>query len=201
MGFLTTLKISSPTHISSIYTPTRNSNSLREIYFVTTKQMGLQSQLSDMSSESTLIFMVVLIGKSVRYLHSVFFTILRLLSPRFDSNHSDFDHPLYEVDQFGLADLVVMLEQLNLNRVFSYTNKSGDGASSDCVVCLNRLGEGDRVRKLACLHVFHKECFDGWLHHLNFNCPLCRSPVVPCERVNFTRRRVSRDVLAWFTLQ
>ncbi|KAL2558971.1 E3 ubiquitin-protein ligase [Forsythia ovata] len=152
--------------------------------------MGLQNQLSDVSSESILIFMVVLFGKSVCYLHSVFFTILHsvgLFSPRFDLDH--------EVVGSGLA------EQLNLNRVFSYTNKSGDGAGSDCVVCLNRLGDGDHVRKLACRHVFHKECFDGWLHHLNFNCPLCRSPVVPSDSVNTTRRRVAGDVLAWFTLQ
>ncbi|CAA2964929.1 E3 ubiquitin- ligase RHA2A-like [Olea europaea subsp. europaea] len=123
--------------------------------------MGLQNQLSDVSSESILILMVVLIGKSARYLHSVFFTILRFFSPRFDSDNADVD--------------------------------------GDCVVCLNQLVGGDLVRKLSCRHVFHKDCFDGWLHHLNFNCPLCRSPVVPFERVKTTRRRVAGDVLGWFT--
>lgn len=165
--------------------------------------MSLQNQLSDVSSESILILIVVLIGKSARYLYSVFFTILRLFSPRFDSERADSDDPFHEFVGSGLAGLVLLTEQLNLNRDLFYTKKfrdSVDGAGSDCVVCLNQLDEGDLVRKLACRHVFHKECFDGWLHHLNFNCPLCRSPVVPCERVKTTRRRVAGDVLGWFTL-
>ncbi|XP_022878917.1 E3 ubiquitin-protein ligase RHA2A-like [Olea europaea var. sylvestris] len=163
--------------------------------------MGLQNQLSDVSSESILILMVVFIGKSARYLHSVFLTILRFFSPRFDSDNADVDNPFHEVVGSGLAGLVLLTEQLNLNREFFYSNKSCDGvdgAGSDCVVCLNQLVGGDLVRKLACRHVFHKECFDGWLHNLNFNCPLCRSPVVPFERVKTTRRRVAGDVLGWF---
>ncbi|KAL0430190.1 UNVERIFIED_CONTAM: E3 ubiquitin-protein ligase RHA2A [Sesamum radiatum] len=103
--------------------------------------MGLQNQLSDVSSESIVVLMAVLIGKS---------------------------------------------------------KQSNDGVGSDCVVCLNRMGDGDRVRKLACRHVFHKDCFDGWLDHLNFSCPLCRAPLVAEERVKYTQRRVAGDLLAWF---
>lgn len=108
----------------------------------------------------------------------------------------------------------MLAEQLNLNRVCSYelaasaaedvAGGGGSGSDSDpeCVVCLNRLGEGDRVRKLAaCRHVFHKECLDGWLHHMNFSCPLCRKPLVADERVDVTKRRVACDVLEWFSLR
>ncbi|KAL2235044.1 UNVERIFIED_CONTAM: E3 ubiquitin-protein ligase RHA2A [Sesamum indicum] len=160
--------------------------------------MGLQNQLSDVSSESIVVLMAVLIGKSVRYLHNLVFTILHalgLFSPRFDSDHHLHHH---SVLGSGLTGLILLCEQLNLNRVCSYQNQSNDGVASDCVVCLNRMGDGDRVRKLACRHVFHKDCFDGWLDHLNFSCPLCRAPLVAEERVEYTQRRVAGDLLAWF---
>ncbi|CAA2949638.1 E3 ubiquitin-protein ligase RHA2A-like [Olea europaea var. sylvestris] len=167
--------------------------------------MGLQSQLSDVSSESILLLFIVLIGKTVRYLQSLLFTILHNLGfilPRFDSTQQ-FENSSYDVVGSGLAGLIFLCEQLNLNRVFSYTNQFNgcEGADLNCVVCLNQLGKGDHVRKLACRHVFHKECFDGWLEHLNFNCPLCRMPLVSDERVELTQKRVTGDVLSWFPLQ
>ncbi|KAL0463528.1 UNVERIFIED_CONTAM: E3 ubiquitin-protein ligase RHA2A [Sesamum latifolium] len=162
--------------------------------------MGLQNQLSDVSSESIVVLMAVLIGKSVRYLRNLVFTILHALGlfyPRFDSDHHH-HHSVYDVVGSGLTGLILLSEQLNLNRVCSYQKQSNDGVGSDCVVCLNRMGDGDRVRKLACRHVFHKDCFDGWLDHLNFSCPLCRAPLVAEERVKCTQRRVAGDLLAWF---
>lgn len=162
--------------------------------------MGLQSQLSDVSSESIIILTVVLIGKSVRYLRSLLSTILRAIGVCFDPDHPHSGGSLGS----GLAGVILLCEQLNLNRACAYANRSGEGADrfgSDCVVCLNRFAEGDMVRKLACRHVFHKDCFDGWLGQLNFRCPLCRAPLVPDERAECTRRRVAADVLAWFPFQ
>ncbi|PIM97871.1 hypothetical protein CDL12_29656 [Handroanthus impetiginosus] len=154
--------------------------------------MGLQNQLSDVSSESILVLMAVLIGRSVSYLHSLLFTILHNLGffyPRFDpDSHQHFESSFYDVVGSGLASLIVLCDQLNLNRTCSYRNQSDgvDSLDADCVVCLNGLGEGNHVRRLACGHVFHKDCFDGWLEHLNFNCPLCRAPLVSDERVDCT---------------
>ncbi|KAK4423520.1 E3 ubiquitin-protein ligase RHA2B [Sesamum alatum] len=163
--------------------------------------MGLQNQLADASSESVVVLMVVLIARSVSYLHSFLFTILRslgLFSPGFDPDHfGSTNSSLYDVVGSGLASLILLCDQLNLNRACSYPNPS-DGSDADCVVCLNRLSEGDRVRQLACHHVFHKDCLDGWLDHLNFNCPLCRAPLVSDESVDYTQRRVAGDLLAWF---
>ncbi|KAG6410375.1 hypothetical protein SASPL_128433 [Salvia splendens] len=162
--------------------------------------MGLQNQLSDVSSESILIFTVVLIAKSVRYLRSLLSTILRAIgvfSP--DRPHSGASS-LYSAVRSGLAGVILLCEQMNLNRAYPYANQSGRCAS-DCVVCLNRFEDGEPVRKLACRHVFHKDCIDGWLDQLNFSCPLCRAPLVAEERVDRTRRRVAGDVLDWFPLQ
>ncbi|XP_075522303.1 E3 ubiquitin-protein ligase RHA2A-like [Primulina tabacum] len=167
--------------------------------------MGLQNQLSDLSSESVLTLTVVLIANSVRYLHTLLSAILHtfgLFSPRFDQDRRHFETSIYGgVVGTGLASLVLLCDQLNLNQVCSYTKRSEDDADRfgpDCVVCLNRLGEGDRVRRLPCLHVFHKDCFDGWMEHLNFNCPLCREPLVSEERVTCTQRRVADDLFAFF---
>lgn len=136
--------------------------------------MGLQNQMNDVSSDSFPILILLLIANGVGYLRSILFAILRSLNLFHDDSSSS--------SQAVSSGLAVLAEQLNFNKRFSYKyNKSTilDGAGgSDCVVCLSRLKNGDYVRRLACKHVFHKECFDGWLDHLNFNCPLCRSSLV-----------------------
>ncbi|XP_047959078.1 E3 ubiquitin-protein ligase RHA2A [Salvia hispanica] len=158
--------------------------------------MGLQNHLSDLSSESILIITAVLLGKSFSYLQSLILTFLHnlgLLSPPppFDADR-DFVSALNDVVGSGLATLIVLCDQLAL---CSYPNHQDPDA--DCAVCLNRLARGDRLRTLACRHVFHKDCFDGWLHHLNFSCPLCRAPVVSDDHVDRARRRVADHLLDW----
>ncbi|XP_009778954.1 E3 ubiquitin-protein ligase RHA2A-like [Nicotiana tabacum] len=166
--------------------------------------MGLQNQLTDVSSESIPILLVTLLANCSTYLRSLIFTFLQFLGLSSLFNPVQIDDVLYDAVGSGLAGVVMLAEQLNLNRLFSYTlfDDQGDDASgSNCVVCLNRLGDGDHVRKLACRHVFHKKCFDGWLDTLNFNCPICRSPLVSDERVALAQRRVAWDVLDWFSLR
>ncbi|XP_073282565.1 uncharacterized protein [Primulina huaijiensis] len=154
--------------------------------------MGLlHNQLSD--SDSILIFAVIVIAKSLRYLHSIVSTMMRtigLLSPHFD-RPDDHHHQVYDVVGSGLANLILLCEQLSMNRESSFPVQPDD-VDSDCVVCLNRLGdEGDYVRKLACGHMFHKDCFAGWLDQLNFNCPICRQPLAQDDRLDCTQRRLA----------
>ncbi|KAI5677358.1 hypothetical protein M9H77_08308 [Catharanthus roseus] len=176
--------------------------------------MGLQNQLMDMSSESFPILIVSLIANCLCFLRSSFFTIFQTFGFSF-FNEPD---PYHQIDTAfcdavgsGLAGVIMLAEQLNLNRVFSYEFKGkavgcggcddgGDGGFK-CVFCLNSLCDGERVRRLACRHVFHKDCFDGWLDQNRFSCPLCRLPLVEDERVEFTRRQVTGDVLPWFSLR
>jgi len=58
-----------------------------------------------------------------------------------------------------------------------YRKREGDGASNDernkCCICLEQFGDGDRVRRLQCLHIFHIEEIDNWLRR-NRECPICR---------------------------
>ena len=136
------------------------------------KKMGLQGQLSDVSSDSIPLMLVALLATLFKHVRSFFL--------RFSASNPH----LSVVDEAaasasvtsGLANLAVLADQLKLNRLFSYSYV--DNAASDCIVCLSTLKTGEEVRKLDCRHVFHKHCLEGWLQHLNFNCPLCRSTLL-----------------------
>ncbi|CAH8252382.1 unnamed protein product [Arabidopsis lyrata] len=152
--------------------------------------MGLQGQLSDVSSDSIPLMLLSLLAVFINHLRSF---LLRLTAK---SNHN---LPVDDVSvASGLANIIVLADQLSLNRLFSY--RCGDGGGSDCVVCLSKLKEGEEVRKLECRHVFHKKCLEGWLHQLNFTCPLCRSALVSDDCVSKTQRRVGRDLISCFSL-
>jgi E3 ubiquitin-protein ligase RHA2 len=168
--------------------------------------MGLQNQLNDVSSESIPLLLIAFIANCVACLRSFFFSVFHSVGVhRLDEAHVMDDRLMGSMGS-GLAGLIVLAEQRKLNRVFAYKYCCGrddgnDKGGSDCVVCLCTLRDGDQVRKLDCRHVFHKECFDGWLDHLNFNCPLCRWPLVSDERVEETRRRVGENLVEWFSLR
>ncbi|CAH8388132.1 unnamed protein product [Eruca vesicaria subsp. sativa] len=129
--------------------------------------MGLQGQLSDVSSDSIPLMLVALLATFFKHVRSFFL--------RFSSSGQE--HTPFSVSS-GLTNLVELADQLKLNRLFSYRYADTAVASSDCIVCLSTLKTGEEVRKLGCRHVFHKQCLEGWLQHLNFNCPLCRSPLL-----------------------
>ncbi|XP_010496835.1 PREDICTED: E3 ubiquitin-protein ligase RHA2A [Camelina sativa] len=156
--------------------------------------MGLQGQLSDVSSDSIPLMLLSLLAVFINHLRSF---LLRLTA-----NSSNPNLPVDDVSiASGLANIIVLADQLSLNRLFSYRcDGNGGGGSEDCVVCLSKLKEGEEVRKLECRHVFHKECLEGWLHHLNFTCPLCRSALVSDACVSKTQRRVGRDLISCFSL-
>ncbi|XP_040198708.1 E3 ubiquitin-protein ligase Arkadia isoform X1 [Rana temporaria] len=42
-----------------------------------------------------------------------------------------------------------------------------------CTICLSMLEEGEDVRRLPCMHLFHQVCVDQWLI-TNKKCPICR---------------------------
>ncbi|KAF5181021.1 E3 ubiquitin-protein ligase rha2a [Thalictrum thalictroides] len=170
--------------------------------------MGLYSDLNDVQSESIPLFLVILIANCVNHLRSIIVGFVKSIgfsSHRFDSIEDVVGERLLSAVGSGLASLIVVSEQSNLNRVFGYKSVVGvDGveSSDDCIVCLCKLVDGDQVRKLACRHVFHKACLDGWLFdHLNVTCPLCRSPLVSDERLAVTERRVAGDLVSWFSMR
>lgn len=45
-----------------------------------------------------------------------------------------------------------------------------------CCICLEPFKNGDPIRRLPCLHIFHKDEIDTWLRR-NHICPICRIPI------------------------
>lgn len=45
-----------------------------------------------------------------------------------------------------------------------------------CAVCLGEYEDGEDVKELPCMHMFHTECVDQWLK-LNRICPVCKNSI------------------------
>lgn len=54
----------------------------------------------------------------------------------------------------------------------------------ECVICMNEFHQGDRIRYLPCLHVYHDQCIDDWLMR-SWSCPLCLEPVDAGEIIKY----------------
>lgn len=79
------------------------------------------------------------------------------------------------------------LEEAAIRRIptlrYNHEKAKKAAVASECAVCLGEFSEGERLRRLpACLHAFHIDCIDAWLH-ATANCPLCRADVVAEHRV------------------
>ncbi|XP_057349850.1 E3 ubiquitin-protein ligase Arkadia-like [Manis pentadactyla] len=51
-----------------------------------------------------------------------------------------------------------------------------EATEEQCTICLCTLEEGEDVRRLPCMHIFHRVCIDQWLATTT-RCPLCRGDI------------------------
>ncbi|XP_010936897.1 E3 ubiquitin-protein ligase RHA2A [Elaeis guineensis] len=160
--------------------------------------MGLSNRLHDVSSDSIPILLLVTAAEWVAYLRSLLLCLLHSLGLlRLHPSSAVADDPLFPAAGSGLAGLVVIASS---TRSFIYeAPPSAEKEEVDCVVCLCGLADGDRVRRLACCHVFHSKCLDGWFDQMNLSCPLCRSPLVAAERRADADRRIGAELVAWLS--
>uniref|UniRef100_A0A1Q3F2M6 RING-type E3 ubiquitin transferase n=1 Tax=Culex tarsalis TaxID=7177 RepID=A0A1Q3F2M6_CULTA len=49
-----------------------------------------------------------------------------------------------------------------------------DEDSEKCTICLSQFIPQEDVRRLPCMHLFHKDCVDQWLLTGTKHCPICR---------------------------
>lgn len=50
------------------------------------------------------------------------------------------------------------------------------GEQKRCQICLEDFGDGDDVKTLPCLHIYHQKCIERWLNTDN-SCPVCKTPI------------------------
>merc|ERR1712146_373411 len=54
------------------------------------------------------------------------------------------------------------------------SNKS-QTEKEECCICLEEFKEGDDIKRLPSLHIFHSHEIDKWLRENN-SCPICKTP-------------------------
>lgn len=70
----------------------------------------------------------------------------------------------------GLSEVSLnLLPELQVTDAFL----ASPGSPKDCVICLQDLVVGDRLRGLPCAHYLHQACVDPWLRTKE-TCPVCR---------------------------
>lgn len=50
-----------------------------------------------------------------------------------------------------------------------------------CSICFDDFNDNSIIRKIKCLHIFHKDCIDPWLLNQSYKCPICRDSVLPIK--------------------
>jgi len=55
------------------------------------------------------------------------------------------------------------------------------GEQTKCLICLDEFGDGDDIKTLPCLHIYHQKCIERWLGTDN-SCPVCKTPIDSDQR-------------------
>lgn len=50
------------------------------------------------------------------------------------------------------------------------------GEQTKCAICLEAFTDGDELKTLPCLHIYHQKCIEQWLP-LDNSCPVCKTPI------------------------
>lgn len=66
------------------------------------------------------------------------------------------------------------LEDLPLSKFRVTDHQDEKDVTIKCTICQMNLENGEKVRTLRCLHLFHKGCIDKWLTTINGSCVICK---------------------------
>ena len=76
-----------------------------------------------------------------------------------------------------------------ISKIINYSNNRNNNNNNDngisrytkcdqvqCTICLERFKEGENIRRLECLHIYHINCIKNWLKNKD-QCPVCKFKV------------------------
>ncbi len=64
------------------------------------------------------------------------------------------------------------LTQIEINRIPNETfNDKFNYINTSCIICMNEFKNGDLLKRLGCLHIFHVDCITSWLKRKRI-CPI-----------------------------
>lgn len=93
--------------------------------------------------------------------------------------------PVHKYKVTGLQSEGSSLQQASSSSALPETNQDSNKADANkktsedeltCTICLEQVNRGELVRSLPCLHQFHANCIDPWLHQQG-TCPVCKLSV------------------------
>ncbi|KAK1443761.1 hypothetical protein BgAZ_206370 [Babesia gibsoni] len=79
--------------------------------------------------------------------------------------------PVQEQTILGLPDEII--SQFPVTEYDEVAAEKWDEDVKTCTICLEQYTRGDRIRRLACAHGYHKVCIDEWLTRSTM-CPICK---------------------------
>lgn len=60
----------------------------------------------------------------------------------------------------------------NINNINEYTILDKEFENNECIICLENMIKGDKIKILRCGHIYHYKCIDEWFKRKR-ECPLC----------------------------
>lgn len=103
-----------------------------------------------------------------------------------DSNDDDPGNDIFpQIVDYGNMYLpkkvsVEVIEKNTVKYVYAQPKQSNEPNPElvKCPICYTIFGNGDVVRRLRCLHIFHVDCVDEWICNRLQSCPVCRTNVI-----------------------
>ena len=92
-----------------------------------------------------------------------------------------------QVEEFDIQDFteeeILKISEIESNQDNNYTVIFclRNDAADECIFCLEVPVRLEVIRRLRCMHIFHKDCFDEYFHASNDQkniCPICKEAVI-----------------------
>lgn len=104
----------------------------------------------------------------------------------YEDDNIDPDQMTYEEllelgERIGVVSRGFTPEQIKLIPIVKYKKNNVESKDDMCSVCQYDYIPGEKLRKLTCIHSFHRRCVDDWLKREKV-CPNCKEEVILNEK-------------------